>query len=564
MTSYLDRLNLRPFEKRLVVGVAAVLFVVFNAWFVFPHFSDLAKAQDRKADALKKLARWQAEVDQIPKYRAAISSLAEGLEVPAEEMASQFALAIQAQEAQSGVSVTGNSRTTTRTNEFFLELTQSIGVQSGEPQLVDFLYNLGAGSSLIRVRGLTLRPDQQRQKLSANVTLVASYQKNPPKKPAAAGQPAAAEPPPLPPKTVKASLLILLLTGFGLEAQVPAGPPLPSVPAGSAPNANAISNRAEMRRLARQRALAGFTNAPVLSPSSGTPSAGTNALRRQPGLPAASAAFPPQPAPVQPVASTPRPAGTNAPGEELLEEGMINFRGADLNQVLEIYSMLVNRTVLRQATLPAAPIVLKTQGQLTKREGIQALDAVLALNGMTMVNVGEKFVKAVAEAQGNTAGAPFNTNSAASLPEMGQYVTHILQLKYAKPSELVPVLQGFVKIPNAILPIEGCQILVLRDYAENVKRMLELVSKIDVAIPSEYVQEVIPIKYGKAADIAGAIEQFEQRGRRGERGRRDDEPESDGIADERDEPDGHRHHWRVSGDDDAGMVTPPGSAGRPG
>ena len=197
--------------------------------------------------------------------------------------------------------------------------------------------------------------------------------------------------------------------------------------------------------------------------------------------------------------------GTNAPGEELLEEGMINFQGADLNQVLEIYSMLVNRTVLRQATLPAAPIVLKTQGQLTKREGIQALDAVLALNGVTMVNVGEKFVKAVAEAQGNTAGAPFNTNSAASLPEMGQYVTHILQLKYAKPSELVPVLQGFVKIPNAILPIEGCQILVLRDYAENVKRMLELVSKIDVAIPSEYVQEVIPIKYGKAADIAGAI-----------------------------------------------------------
>jgi general secretion pathway protein D len=130
---------------------------------------------------------------------------------------------------------------------------------------------------------------------------------------------------------------------------------------------------------------------------------------------------------------------------------------------------------------------------------------VLALNGVTMVNVGEKFVKAVAEAQGNTTGAPFNTNSAAQLPELGQYITHVLQLKYAKPSELVPVLQGFVKIPNSILPIDACQILVLRDYAENVKRMLEMVSKIDVAIPSEYVQEVIPIKYGKAADIAGAL-----------------------------------------------------------
>jgi hypothetical protein len=194
MTGYLDRLNLRPFEKRLVVGVAAVVFVLFNVWFVFPHFSDLAQAQDRKADALKKLARWQAEVDQIPKYKAAISRLAEGLEVPPEEMVNQFALAIQAQQAQSGVNVVSTSRTTTRTNEFFLELAQSIGVDSAEPQLVDFLYNLGAGGSLIRVRGLTLRPDAQRQKLSANVTLVASYQKNPAKKPAAATQPAAARP----------------------------------------------------------------------------------------------------------------------------------------------------------------------------------------------------------------------------------------------------------------------------------------------------------------------------------------------------------------------------------
>jgi general secretion pathway protein D len=260
------------------------------------------------------------------------------------------------------------------------------------------------------------------------------------------------------------------------------------------------------------------------------------------------------------------PVGTNAPGEEMLQEGMINFQGADLNQVLEIYSMLVNRTILRQATLPAAPIVLKTQGQLTVREGIQALDAVLALNGITMVNVGEKFVKAVVEAQGNTTGAPFNTNSASSLPEMGQYITHVLQLKYAKPSELVPVLQGFVKIPNAILPIDSCQMLVLRDYAENVKRMLEMVEKIDVAIPSEYVQEVIPIKYGKAADIAGALNSLSSGGggtsvggstssSRGGGSSRMSGMNRTGTSTT---PGGY------PGATTPGMMTPPGSAGAPG
>jgi len=83
MISYLDRLNLRPFEKRLVVGVAAVLFLVLNSWFVVPHFSDLGQAQKRKAQALKKLQSWQVEVDQLGKYRAAIASLIGGTsEVP--------------------------------------------------------------------------------------------------------------------------------------------------------------------------------------------------------------------------------------------------------------------------------------------------------------------------------------------------------------------------------------------------------------------------------------------------------------------------------------------------
>ena len=73
-------------------------------------------------------------------------------------------------------------KTTTQTNQFFLELTQLISVLSGEAQLVDFLYNLGSGNSLIRVRDLQLRPDGPRQQLGGTIKLVASYQKARPKR----------------------------------------------------------------------------------------------------------------------------------------------------------------------------------------------------------------------------------------------------------------------------------------------------------------------------------------------------------------------------------------------
>jgi type II secretory pathway component PulM len=193
MSSYLDRLNLRPFEKRLVVGVGAVLFLVLNAWFVVPHFSDLSQARERRLEALKKLERWHVEMDQKAKYEAGINKFRqEGLEVPPEDQQNQFARAIQDQQVRSGVGIQQFGRVTTQTNQFFLELTQPISVQSGEEQLVDFLYRLGSGNSLIRVRDLTLRPDAPRYQLSGTVKLVASYQKNPPKKASPAANPTAA------------------------------------------------------------------------------------------------------------------------------------------------------------------------------------------------------------------------------------------------------------------------------------------------------------------------------------------------------------------------------------
>jgi general secretion pathway protein D len=70
----------------------------------------------------------------------------------------------------------------------------------------------------------------------------------------------------------------------------------------------------------------------------------------------------------------------------------------------------------------------------------------------------------------------------------------------------VQLLQPFSSgVPNAVFPIDSSQIIVLRDLTENVKRMLELVKEIDIAVPSEFVSEVIPIKYAKAPEIASAL-----------------------------------------------------------
>jgi len=207
--------------------------------------------------------------------------------------------------------------------------------------------------------------------------------------------------------------------------------------------------------------------------------------------------------PTQPVAPAVA-AVPKSPPEEMIPAGNINFQGVDVNQVLDVYAKLVGRTVLR-AGLPQAQIVLRTETPLTKTEAIEALQAVLALNGIALVNMGDKFVKALPVGEANSAGGKIQHGEANQLPDLGSYVTHIVQLKYIKPTAMVPIIQPFAKLPNSILPIDDNGILVLRDNAENVKRMLEMIDQVDVSVPAEYISEVIPIRYALADDIANAL-----------------------------------------------------------
>ena len=184
MKDYFARLS--SLERRFVVGVLVIVFVLLNGMFVWPRFSDWSKMRNRLNNARKTHAAYQAEISDMQKYEKQVKAMeSEGLAVPPEDQSIDFLRTIQSQAAKNGVTITSNSRQSARTNQFFLEQAQNLTVQSGEQQLVDFLYQLGSGNSLIRVRDLSLRPDQPRQQLTANLKLVASYQKKTAARPAA-------------------------------------------------------------------------------------------------------------------------------------------------------------------------------------------------------------------------------------------------------------------------------------------------------------------------------------------------------------------------------------------
>jgi Tfp pilus assembly protein PilO len=172
--------QLRPLERRLAVGVLVILFLVLNAVFVWPHYTDWDNLKGRLATAHKNLARDQAGLLEQPKYEALVKNLeGQGEFVAPEDMGVNMMRTIQNQSSQSGVVLLNQSPQTTKdADEFFVQQTRNINVSANDEQLVDFLYKLGSGASMIRVRDLTMQADGSKQRLTVGITLVASYQKN--------------------------------------------------------------------------------------------------------------------------------------------------------------------------------------------------------------------------------------------------------------------------------------------------------------------------------------------------------------------------------------------------
>lgn len=173
--------QLRPLERRLVIGVIVVLLIALNAVFIWPHFRDWSDLRGRLDEAQRKLKLYREAEGQIPALQAQVKAFAsEGQFVAPEDQAIDLMRTIQSQAAACGFGIQNYSRAQTRANDaFFVEQVQNISVVATEEQLVDFLYKLGSGASMIRVRDLELQPDPPRQRLNANVKLVASYQKKP-------------------------------------------------------------------------------------------------------------------------------------------------------------------------------------------------------------------------------------------------------------------------------------------------------------------------------------------------------------------------------------------------
>jgi general secretion pathway protein D len=173
---------------------------------------------------------------------------------------------------------------------------------------------------------------------------------------------------------------------------------------------------------------------------------------------------------------------------EGLDEPMerLRLRDQDTNMILDMLQLITGRYILRPQNLPAVKITFDSMAVLSKRETLSALDSLLAMNGIGITKIDDKYFKAVPATNMNVHVPIWIEGQASSLKPSQRIYFKIFHLKYAPAIEVREQLNAF-STPNvgSLLVFEKANSILVTDSLLNLQRMERILLSLDRPINKE-------------------------------------------------------------------------------
>lgn len=195
-------------------------------------------------------------------------------------------------------------------------------------------------------------------------------------------------------------------------------------------------------------------------------------------------------------------------------ENALNFQDASVDLVIMEYGLRTGRTILKAPNVPQVNITLRTtpDNPLTDEQYLLAIRQVLNLNGIALMEEGDKFLKVIAAPdlprQGIPTFFPDEQGEVANIVDKGQYISQVIELKYVDISEVQTIVNGLLRQGAQITSVERTNSIMVTDTARNVERVVELIRYIDRPVPIREEPNIRQIKYAKAADIKARLDEI--------------------------------------------------------
>lgn len=180
----------------------------------------------------------------------------------------------------------------------------------------------------------------------------------------------------------------------------------------------------------------------------------------------------------------------------------LNFVNADIEGVSRAMAAIVDRQIMVDPRVKGT-VTLYSEQPLTPREAYLNYLAALRGQGFSVVEVAG-MLKVVPEAE---AKLQTGTVDVGNVTKSGdQVITQIFRLQYESANNLVAVLRPLISPNNTINANQSTNTLVITDYADNLKRMAQMISALDVASATD--MEAMPLQYAIASDLAPVVQKL--------------------------------------------------------
>jgi general secretion pathway protein D len=158
--------------------------------------------------------------------------------------------------------------------------------------------------------------------------------------------------------------------------------------------------------------------------------------------------------------------------------GLIRIPEMGTNEVLEMLENFTGKPILRQQTLPSVKITFFSQDALTRGEAITAIESLLALNGIAITTLGDKFLKAVPSAVINAQVPRQWTETTLDAEPSMMIYEKIFELDFLTAEEAAAILQPLMS-QGAPIAFSKTHYILVTDALSNLQRIERLLPILD-------------------------------------------------------------------------------------
>jgi general secretion pathway protein D len=192
------------------------------------------------------------------------------------------------------------------------------------------------------------------------------------------------------------------------------------------------------------------------------------------------------------------PAG--APKAPALKPGevLLNFQAAEIQGVVKAVGQMTGRNFLLDPRVKGQITIISAR-PVTTTAAYQIFLSALKAQGFTAVEgIGAIRIVPTTEAKANA-----EVNMVGE-PRGGERImTHVLIVQHTSATQMIPLLRPLMSPTSQLSAYDQANALIITDYAENIRRLLRIVEKIDQPVSSDVT--IIALKHASALDLADLV-----------------------------------------------------------